>query len=151
MELWSPSLKCKHLYLLSYLIGFHSAILILYLSLSLSVQGLLKSGTSTELEKQEIDRGILPAKVKEKTGSIWGKPSESREAKICERMEERRWHGSVDKVLDAPQLEPGLGFLGPVHKACACKHGDRRSETGGFTNQQWQSQSPCSVKDHNSK
>lgn len=57
----------------------------------------------------------------------------------------------VDKVLDAPQLEPGLGFLGPAHKACACKLADRRAETGGFTSQQWQSQSPCLVKGHNSK
>lgn len=57
----------------------------------------------------------------------------------------------VDEVLDAPQLEPGLGFLGPVHNACAWKLDDRRAEVGVFASQQWQSQSPRSVKDHNSK
>ena len=94
----------------------------------------------------------MPAKVKEKNGEHTRKAFRiQQKLRVVKGLRREGDMDQVDKVLDAPQLEPGLGFLGPVHKTCACKLADRTAETGGFTSQQWQSQSPCSVKDHNSK
>ena len=62
----------------------------------------------------------MPAKVKEKNGKHTRKALRiQRKPRVVKGWRREGDMAQVDKVLDVPQLEPGLGFLGPVHKACA--------------------------------